>query len=376
VKKKMAEIIGGVVLILLLIGVWAWPKPDSFKEIALKYDFVTAKRMDLSEKIDATGNVVALEKKDLYSDYEGAVDKVNVKAGDYVKKGDILVSVTSATLKQQWQDADFSLKQAELGLDQTTAELATEVALNKITKTNALLVEGNYHKVDLYKQQVKQAKERLDALKLKNDGYYMANNETLLIRAPFSGQVAWVNVSQGDKILPQTVLATVMKPDNLGVEAQIDQNDISMVKPGQNALITGKDPGQSQNPGYVMEISVLGQAAQDVVSFPVRIKLAGNSRGLKPGMSVDVTVLADEHPQTLAIPAGSVTSKDGRDLVNVRRNDRIVPVAVELGLKHGKFWEVKSGLKAGDQVAVPKPPLLAKQPVMTGGSQRTGMFGR
>jgi HlyD family secretion protein len=375
VKKKTAGLIGGVVLILVIVA-WAWPKSPNFKDIARKYDFFTVKRMDLSEKIDATGNVLALEKKDLYADYEGAVEKVNVKAGDYVKKGDILVSITSSALKQQWQEADFSLKQAELSLNQVTVELATEVALNKITTTNAILVESNYHKVDLYKQQVKQARERLDALKLKNDGYYVANNETLFIRAPFNGQVAWINVSQGDKITPLMVLATEMKPDTLGVEAQIDQNDISMVKTGQNALITGKDPGQSQNPGYVTEISVLGQTAQDVVSFPVRIKLAGNSRGLKPGMSVDVTVLADEHPQTLAIPAGSVTSKKGRDLVSVRRNDRIIPVAVELGLKHGKFWEIKSGLKTGDQVAVPKPPLLAKQPAITGGGQRTGMFGR
>ena len=145
----------------------------------------------------------------------------------------------------------------------------------------------------------------------------------------------------------------------------------------EKALVTGKDSGQSQNTGLVMEKSGLGQAVGEIINFPVRIKLAGNSRGLLPGMSVDVTVLADEHPNVLTVPVGSVNHKNGRDLVYTRRGDRLTPVTVELGFKRGKFWEVKSGLRAGDRVAVPKPPLLARQPAMTGAGRRPGMlFGR
>lgn len=372
-KKKTAVITGGIILILA-VSVFVLLKPRHSKDLTQQYDFFPVQRMDLSEKIDATGQVLALDKKDLYADYEGAVDKVNVKAGDYVKKGDILIAVSSSVLKEQWQAAIATLKQAEIGLSQASTQLTTELALNKVSKTNALQV-GNYsYQVGLYKEQVNQAKERVEALKTKNDGYYMANNEKLLIRAPFNGQIAWINVRQGDKINPQTLLATIMKPDALGVEALVDQNDISMVVDGQKALVTGKDSGQSQNTGFVMEKSGLGQAAGEIINFPVRIKLAGDSRGLLPGMSVDVTVMADEHPNVLAVPAGSVNRKNGRDLVYIRRGDGISPVTVELGFKRGKFWEVKSGLHPGDQVAVPKPPLLARQPAMTGAGRRSGMF--
>ncbi|MGE5583627.1 MAG: efflux RND transporter periplasmic adaptor subunit [Bacillota bacterium] len=390
-KKKTAAVIGGIVV--LAASFWLIFKPHSAKNLNREYDFYSVKRMDLSERIDATGNVLALEKKDLYADYDGTVERVNVKAGDKVKKGDILLSITSATLKEQWQEANSNLKQAQVNLSQAAAQLATEIAINRVSTTNAMQLENQYHQVALYKEQVNQVQKKLDALNAKNDGYYVANNEQLFIRAPFDGEVAWVDVNQGDRISPQMVLATVMKPDALGVEAMIDQNDINLVKIGQKALVTGKDKEQSQNPGQVTEISSMGQAEQTitgqtttstilatdgVIDFPVRIKLAADSKGLKPGMSVDVTVLANERPNALAVPAGSVVEKNGRATVKVRRNNRLVPVDIGLGLNHGKFWEVTSGLKAGDQVAVAKPLATAQQPVVFGGGRRTGMpgFGR
>ena len=394
-KRKTILICSGILAVILLV-VLLWPKPGGLKALAKRYDFSTVRRMDLSEKIEATGQVLALDKKDLYADYDGVTEKVNFKAGDQVKKGDIILTLTSASLKLQWQDANSTLKQAKLNMNLAAGQLATELAINHVSTNNALQLENYYHQVSLYKEQIAQAQQRLDALNARNDGYYMADNEKLFIRAPFDGQVAWINVRQGDKIIPQTLLATVMKPGALGVEAQIDENDISSVQTGQKALVIGNDPEQSQNPGLVTEISELGQpvtstgqtttdnsilATQSVINFPVRIKLTGNPEGLKPGMTADVTIIADEHPDVLAIPAGSILRQHGRDIVRVRRGKQLVSIPVELGFKHGKFYEVKSGLKLGDQVAVPKPVQTGKSTQLAGtrpgGGPRPGMaFGR
>lgn len=368
-KQKSTMTIVALVIMLTvpILLVFAKKNPgDPFQN----YEFYSVQRRDLSETIDATGKVLALEKKDLYADYEGAVEAINVKSGDYVKEGDILLTIKSAVLKEQWREAEAGLKQAELNLVQASALLTTELALNQVQKANAIQLESYTHQVSLYKQQVSQAKSRLNALKEKNDGYYMADNEKLFIRAPFTGKVAWINIQPGERVTPQTLLGTVIKPDAIGVEAQIDQNDINLVKPGQKAIVTGKDEIQSENAGLVHEISILGTESDEVVNFPVRIKLNGTPKGLQPGMEVDVTVLAEEHPNVLAIPAGSVIQKDGRDLVQVKRGDRLISVPVELGLKEGKYYGVQSGLKEGDKVAVAKPD-VAKG--FAGTNRRTGM---
>jgi RND family efflux transporter MFP subunit len=366
VRRNPVVIIGIIVLILLGSFLTALLKKGNQKNSSRNHDFYTVKRMDLSETIDATGNVFALEKKDLYADYEGAVETINVKGGDQVKKGDVLITIKSSILKEQWNEANAALKQAELNLAQASALLATELGLNRIQKSNAIQLESYTHQVSLYREQVSQAKTRLNALEEKNDGYYMADNEKLFIRAPFTGKVAWINVQPGDKALPQTVLGTVIKPDALGVEAQIDQNDINQVKPGQKAIVIGKDLEQSENEGLVTEMSILGEEKEEVVNFPVRIKLNGTTQGLQPGMEVDVTVLTTGYTGVLAIPAGSVIQKDNQDFVQVKRGNHLDLAAVELGFKQGKYWEVKSGLKAGDEVAVTKPEFASKQ---SGGKQ-------
>lgn len=368
-KQKSTKIIIALVIMVSASIVLVFAKRNSGDPFQ-NYEFYSVQRRDLSETIDATGKVLALEKKDLYADYEGAVEAINVKSGDYVKEGDIILTIKSAVLKDQWRETEAELKQAELNFAQASALLTTELALNQVQKANAIQLESYTHQVSLYKQQISQAKSRLNALKEKNDGYYMADNEKLFIRAPFTGKVAWINIQPGERVTPQTLLGTVIKPDAIGVEAQIDQNDINLVKPGQKAIVTGKDEKQSENAGLVHEISVLGTESDEVVNFPVRIKLDGIPKGLQPGMEVDVTVLAEEHPNVLAIPAGSVIQKDGRDLVQVKRGDRLVTVPVELGLKQGKYYQVQSGLKEGDKVAVAKPDVAKGS---AGTNRGTGM---
>ncbi len=382
-RKKLVWIGGGIALIGLALF-FLLPKSNNLKDLAKRYDFYTVKAMDLSQRIDATGNVLALDKKDLYADYEGMVEKVPVKAGDLVKKDDVILIIDSAILKSQWLDAKSALNQAKVNLTQTSGQAATELYLNQVSKTNAVQLENYYQQVAIYREQVKQAQEKLDSLNARNDGFYMAGNEKLFIRAPFNGKVAWINAQQGEKITPQTLLATVIKPDTLAVDAQVDQNDIHAVQVGQNALVTGKDDRRSQNPGVVMAVSTLGQqagnvaggqAASDIIDFPVRIRMSGAARGLMPGMTADVTVLSHELPDVLAVPAAGVSQRDGRNLVNVRRGNRIVAVAVELGLKSGKYWQVKSGLRAGDVVAVAKPEVLAMGSGAAGGRRGFGPFG-
>lgn len=359
-RRKPAVILGIVVPILLGPFLTVFLLKLSQRDLTQNYDFFEVQRIDLNETIDARGKVYAIKKKDLHADYEGAVEAINVKGGDLVRKGDIILTIKSSILKEQWREANAALKQAELNLIQASALLTTELALNRIQKTNAIQLESYTHQVSLYKEQVSQSKTRLNALKEKNDGYYMADHEKLFIRAPFTGKVAWVNVQPGDKVLPQTLLGTVIKPDALGVEAQIDQNAINMVKPGQKAIVIGKDPKQSANKGLVSEISILGEESEETVNFPIRIKLNGTIQGLQPGMEVDVKVFTDEPSDALAIPTGSVIRKDNLDLVQVKRGGRLVTLAVKLGTKLGKYWEVKSGLRAGDQVVMAKPELLNK----------------
>lgn len=371
-KKKIAFIIAGV-LVIAAAGFFLWPKADPLQDIAKKYDLVKVQKMNLSETVEVTGTVYPLEKKDIYSDFTGIVKAVKVKAGEQVQKGDVLLTIDSSSLKEQWDEAETLLKQAKLNLAKAKVQLGTEFALNQISADNALQLENYTHELSLYQEQVKQAEQRLAALEEKNDGRLL--DDVLTIRAPFSGQVAWINVKSGDKVLTEELLATVINADALGVEADVDQNDIGLIRTGQTVKVVGKDTKQTENIAVVTEISTQGQADGEVINFPVRMKITGTPQGLQSGMSVDVTIIAAEYPDVLTVPAAGVIEKDGRSEVNVLRGKSIVPVTVKLGYQQGKYWEVLSGLKSGDKVAIVKPALLSKGS-NAGQSHGMGPFGR
>lgn len=356
-KRKIMVIIIAV-FSLGAVSYAFWPKTNPMDDIHAKYNLVSVQRMDLSQTVEATGQVYPLEKKDIYSDYEGVIEKIQVKAGDTVKAGDVLLTIQSSTLQEQLDQAKTELKQAQLNLDKAKVQMGTELAINRVSTDNALELESYTHQIGLYKEQVKEAELKVKALTEKNDG--LVQGDSLIIRAPFDGQVAWINVKSGDKITPEILLATIIKPDALGVEAEIDQNDIGMLAVGQKAIIIGKDSEQTENGGQVTEIGVQGESDDEVVNFPVRLKVDSSSQGLQPGMSVDITIVTQERADVLAVPASAVTEKDGKYIVNVLRGEKLVPVTVKLGLQEGKFWEVVSGLKSGDQVAVAKPAVLGQ----------------
>lgn len=387
--KKKTLILSGAAILGILTASFLFFRPQKPDQFA-RYDFVTVKRMDLSERIEATGQVIALEKKELYPDFEGTVQKINVKAGDDVKAGDLIMTLDSTLLNSQWQDANSLLKQAKINLNQAKTQLATEIALNRISKNNALQLEAYTNQVRLYSEQVKQAEHDLQSLKAKNNSVYTSKNNQLSIHAPFSAKISWVDVMEGDKISPQSRLATLIKPDRLGVDAQIDENDINLIRTGLPVQVAGKDTKQTVNSGRVSEISSQGHSTvvsggtgaqpitDGVINFLVRIMLHGTPKGLLPGMSADVTILASSHPNAVTIPAGAVTRMGGNDMVRIRRGDKILPIKVNLGLKQGKYYEVKFGLKPGDRVAVAKPPSIANFSNGTVGGQRMGgpPFGR
>jgi multidrug resistance efflux pump len=127
---------------------------------------------------------------------------------------------------------------------------------------------------------------------------YMRQN----ILAPLSGIIAgrWVNL--GDRVLPGQRLLTIIDPDDIWVIANIDENEIQRVKPGQRVDIH-VDATDETLPGsveYIMPLttSVVQQPAESSVvvaanTQDVPVKIIFEQKGnylLYPGLSTEVTI--------------------------------------------------------------------------------------
>lgn len=187
------------------------------------------------------------------------------------------------------------------------------------------------------------------------------------IIAPVDGVVVSRNIDVG-----QTVAASLQAPTlftiaqdltRMQVDTNVSEADVGRVQVGMPATFTvDAYPGQVFH-GSVSSIRKAAINVQNVITYDVVISFSNPDQKLFPGMTANVKILVDEHPNALKIPSAAlrfrpagVTTKNkpGTNLVWVLdAKGRPSPVPVPLGLTDGVSTEVTGGaLKEGDRVIV------------------------
>lgn len=390
--RKNLPVIAALILVLTIAAVWFLVQHSRKSTEATKssaYDTFEARLMDLSEKVDATGDVTTEKNAALYSPYSATVKQLLAKPGDVVHTGDPLLIL-------QLKDADVinyaagyksSLEQAKSNLIVAQNALERQETLYKIQGTTIDDLESAQKAVRQYEAQVSEYTLKVESL-TKNG---VDNNNNLIIKAPFNAEVSWINVKEAESVATTDELLTLGGASAIRVEADVDQGDISQIKVGQMAFITANDENRTVIPGIVTSFGSTGTTESSVVTFPVQIKplsgppdrkQAGNKppafgnkkdatfprQGgvtkkppainignlLKSGMTVDVTIMVNSHQGVLAIPLRAVTQVNGENIVKVIKQEKLISKKVSLGFQSERYVEILSGLSEGDQVAVPK----------------------
>ncbi len=392
IYRKNLPVIVALILVLTIAAVWfgvqhSRKATETAKSSA--YDAFETRRMDLSEKVDATGEVTTEKNAALYSPYSATVKQLLVKPGDTVHTGDPLLIL-------QLKDADVinyaagyksSLEQAKSNLIVAQNALERQETLYKIQGTTIDDLESAQKAVRQYEAQVSEYTLKVESL-TKNG---VDHNNNLIIKAPFDAEVSWINVKEAESVATTDALLTLGGASAIRIEADVDQGDISQIKVSQMAFITANDENRTVIPGIVTSFGSTGKTESSVVTFPVQIKplsgspdrvQAGNKppafgnkkdagfarQGgapkkppavdignlLKSGMTVDVTIMVNSHQGVLAIPLRAITQVNGENIVKVITQEKLISKKVSLGFQSERYVEILSGLAEGDRVAVPK----------------------
>ncbi len=398
-KQNNLPVIAAIILVLAVAVVWFMVKHFHKAEQANTsglYDTIEAKRMDLSEKVDATGDVTTEKNAALYSPYSATVKELLAKPGQAVHTGDplLLLQMKDADVINYAAGYKSSLEQAKNNLIAAQNALVRQQTLYKIQGTTIDELESAQKSVQQYQAQVSEYTLKIESL-TKNG---VNDNNEIVIKAPFDAEVSWINVKEAQSVSTTDELLTLGGASAIRVEADVDQGDISQIKTGQRAFITANDENRTEIPGIVTSFGSTGTTSSNVVTFPVDIKpftgspdtnqkekgsshfrnsSAGaqrnfNSQSTKPqtdfkrpsavnvgnllksGMTVDVTIMVNSHRNVLAVPLRAVTQVNGENIVKVIKQGKLIPTKVSLGFQSDKYVEILSGLAEGEQVAIPK----------------------
>lgn len=293
----------------------------------------TAKYKRLSSDIRATGTVDIDQRLISYVQvrFDGYIRRVFANAVyQYVRKGEPLFTVYSPELVATEQEYLLARKdQKALGgssVDGVASGAAALTAAAEQRLSQWLISPGEMEK-------------------LKATGKPVVN---LTVHSPVSGYVTELNALPNMYVQPSTRLYTVAGLYRVWVYAQVFQQDVGRLRPGDPARITvDAYPGRSFS-GRIAQI--LPQV--DLATRTVRVRLAIDNPGLqlKPGMFVNVDLKAPLG-RTLAVPVSAVLQSGAESLVFLYSDDgTLTPKQVVLGPQVGDDFVVLKGLESGQRV--------------------------
>jgi HlyD family secretion protein len=210
----------------------------------------------------------------------------------------------------------------------------------------------------------------------------MTQIEDTIIKAPFSGVVAFKYAEPGAFVTPMTSGSSVSSATSSSILSLVSANravcniaekNIAKVKVGQQVNITAEaNPGKVFR-GRVTQIATRSTVEQNVTSFGVKVALEGNAaEELKAGMNISADFQVGQLQNVITVPTIAVTRQNNQTGVYVgapNQPPRFVPITT--GVAIDKRTEVKTGLDGSEHILIENP---ATQPPPSGFSWRS-LFG-
>jgi RND family efflux transporter MFP subunit len=294
------------------------------------------------QAVYATGTVEAGITIRIAPQTAGRIVELLADEGKFVKTGDLLVRFDDANLRASLAELDARARYAE----------------QQFERVQKLMKRGW------------STKDRLDQIRAERDAARHASERIksqlsyLMLRAPADGQIIRRDGEVGDYIpINQPVFYLAKKGAPPRITANVDEEDVPLVKPGQNVLIrTDAFPDQVFN-GKVTEITPKGDPVAR--SYRVRIALP-HKIPLLIGMTAETNIITRKVENASLIPTNALTSGNSRlgaarsvnGTVWVIRDGQAVKQALQIGIRGREHTEITSGLTESDLVVVNPPKEL------------------
>ncbi|GHF26960.1 MexH family multidrug efflux RND transporter periplasmic adaptor subunit [Kordiimonas sediminis] len=280
---------------------------------------------EFSDIVEALGTAKAHESVTLTSRVSDTVSDVLFNDGQHVKKGDILVKLTSLEEEAQVHEAQANFEEAESQFKRI------EDLVKKGTASTATL--------DAQQRKLTEARSRLEAAQ--------ARLQDRVIAAPFDGVLGLRQVSEGSLITQSTPITTIDEINLIYLDFSVPERFIATVGQGQTVAAKVDAYPEHTFVGVVTSIdSRVDPATRTVI---VRAEVDNSDLLLRPGMLMTVQVTSRTWT-ALSVPEESVVPTGGKMYVFTVKDGKSEQNEVKLGLRRPGYVEVLEGIEEGDQV--------------------------
>lgn len=307
--------------------------------LALPVAAVQVRQGDLILTVSTTGQVASDEVSALRSEVAGTVEKVLVRPGDRVRRGQVLINFDTRPL-------DINVRDAEAALDRAMQTFRESYYPDSVVTGRVPTEEQR--RTAMIRAGVPGAQVALDRARLER--------EKGTVISPFDGLVDQVMVAVGMRVSTGELLTRVVNLGALRVDAQVLEHDLPLIREGGQAIVTSAAAGNRAIIGRIA--AVLPIVDTTTRSGRAFVRIPSGSQ-LRPGMYADVKLEAARLTSRRLVPTRAIIQRDNRPLVFVVKNGRAQWVYINPGRSNGVETEVlpDSGtglipVEVGDDVIV------------------------
>ena len=294
----------------------------------------------------ASGQIEAGQTAIISTRVMGAISHINVKVGDKVTKGQLLVSISNADILAQRAQTDAAISKAKAAAAVSSKDVERFKQLYQKQSASAKELEN----VTLQYQSVNSKLET--AFQMRNQVNAMLAYTRII--APFSGVITKKFVDEGSMANPGMPLLALEQSGNFQAVVSIPESDIAKIKQGAIVNLTVKSLGITF-PGTISEISPSSQFSGG--QYGVKVAITNSkSLGIKAGMYVNVLIPGEEETKIqsakMTVPVSAIVNKEQLTGVYVVSNNIALLRWIRLGKQVGNYVEVLSGLAPNERLVV------------------------
>ena len=336
-SKKKIIIIASLVAVFLIAGIVLIQNKKQSKKIDNKYFSYEVGTNTFESYIEADGSVKSDNTKKIYVQQSLQVDKVLVKLGDYVKKGQVLLTFNSS-------DRDEVIR----NIAKESANLSQlERNYNSYKK---LYAAGGAARIDYQTIETSIQQSRIAIAQ------YRANLDKMPIDiiSPVDGTITALTADENYRVNTQVNLLEIEDLTNVYVSTQVPEYSIKNLAVGQKAEVTLKSSDKKYQ-GTVTEVStVSSDSSTDTAAYvDVKVKVDATQldKNFIPGFKASVKIITSSKQNVLSIPRTSIgEDEQGNKYVWKIVNGTVKKIIIKVGESNQDLIEILSGIAKGDKI--------------------------
>jgi membrane fusion protein (multidrug efflux system) len=269
-----------------------------------------------------------IKESSVFSLIDDEVEQVYVKVGDYVEKEHVLLTFPTDNPATRYYQAKVAFENAKRAYER---------------------MQNLYNDGGISRQELDNASAAFEVSKAD----WEAVQKTVEVKAPISGFITKVNVRETDNVQRDDELFKISRTDRMKAIAWISEKEISDIKKGMLAYVVLD--GQEIE-GKVVQVDLAMD--QDKRAFQAVIELANPNKALKPGTTVEISIVTYSRPETVVVERKDIFQDGDSSFVFVLNQGTAQKRPIKTGRRQDLDVEVIEGLNPGDMLIIEGQLLL------------------